>query len=342
MDEGFANFIKKQLEKNSCLGLGIVFLYSLVRKPTTQSIITVLMTAINSLNFAYSNSRGFLLRTGIIIFLDIIVSVGINLVNKRDKINSDNLLKRNMGLEYELDQQKGIITDVIKINRNCSFHLYKLSERIGVANSLNKECNIQDMKNIFSMVSLSKEFCELTYKLFKNQYKTSKINVILYMQFPKNNQRTFIMPISFANELNTQPSVFRERYDLFTNEKNKYLIVKLFEAKSNDNKILLTPEEIYKEVAYDEDNDNRNETIKHYIGIPIRNRNGNIAAVMQLTFSEEILPKDCKDKLDEFIQSNLCPYLSLLEFVYEQEHIIDIMNDIIVKNRSNKHEIGAI
>jgi len=337
----FRDKVRTRAQEEDGLAYAIRTAYSLLGHAYTQAVITIilpigisyLMSKITSKNPVYliSNAPDELFDTPVPLsyapagtrsFLPLFITLILVYLGLQALI-----LMANRHQHAKLNDIKwfqSALKSHAKINETVASQIYIFTNRFVRMRNEKKKLPFDLTRDLVGFHIFAFEVCGDIFSMLKDLYKCDKPQVTVYQRFTENEEE-YIRMIAYATYNNAAPSSFSEKYSL-SGSSNRY-DVRIFNGKEKKIHVLPNKAAVQKEFEISDHSREREEAICQYIGIPVKNKKGEITFLLQIDVNEV---KKSEKELLELGDNVFLPFAQLLLATYEHERMLETLHSSIV------------
>lgn len=307
--------LRKASYEDTLKGHSIRLVVLVLNSTMVQSVITIIGPIIFSVVISV-NGISLSIRWCLLLYTLIIIAFSfVNSYNRR-KINDFPLFMHSARLLSG-------VSHVLAV-KNLQLTKYLLESAKG------EKPTLGSLRRICSLQSGGFAICEAIYKLFAEDDEDPHLYVTLYQKSLLNGEDVCQM-IAYANYQQEEPATYKTPYSLKpVSEKDgkSYFHNVIFNSGSTEIRALPTQEAIRTHFLNHPRNEQREEKLCQYVGIPIMIMGAGTVLLLQLDTNKPDFWGKTEGEIVERIENLVRPFVKMLELLYEHDRLVRTMHSI--------------
>ena len=219
------------------------------------------------------------------------------------------------------------------VNATIAKSICLFTNRFAQQRDIGYKIPIEATKDLVGFQTFAFCVCEDIYKIVKDLFGCNKPQVTVFRRFDEGGEK-YIQMIAYGTYNNLPPSSHSEKYNLSNEDKLNRYDIQIFNGKEAKIHVLPDKVTVQKNFYISDYSKEREEAICQYIGVPIKNNNGDIIFLLQIDVDVE---RKSKKELKELGENVFFPFALLLYNTYEHERMLETLHPSI--NVSKNPEI---
>lgn len=299
-----------QKNKDSLVSDTIRFLYNLFSNGITEAIITIIGTVLIALLIGIQYFGPFFWIV-IGIYVVSVLLMGLARIYQQERLKDVSSLKQSL-----LCADAILYAWAVRLQK-CAKSIYDSSEK--TSKSIKRDIREINFQNAAFFV------CENLEKHLTKYYEDDNIYVTVYQKYLNDNNEEACKMIAYSG--NHEPASYGSPYKIPEYDEELFGKIEyhtyLFSRNNNEISVLCDKYEVEKAFVKHHENQEREEQIQQYIGIPIAISKLGVTFLLQIDTNIPFLFGKDKYTVKKFSKIAIYPFAQFLHMVYEEARTID-------------------